>query len=60
MLHTVDLGILKYMMDFIQGFRKRQRQLDAIKEVWKKLTFYTGFLEAKKDTVRLYSGRGRG
>jgi len=33
MLHTVHLGIFKHMMDWIQGFLKKYRLLDAFDKV---------------------------
>ena len=48
MVHTVYVGLLKHMMNWIQGFLKKHGQLEAFDEVWKALSPYPGFLVHKK------------
>ena len=48
MLHTVYLGLLKHMMDWIQAFLKKHGRLQAFDDVWKALPPYPGFLVPKK------------
>jgi len=48
MLHTVSLGLFKHMVDWIQGFLKKHRRLEAFDKVWNALPPYPGFLVPKK------------
>jgi len=48
MLHTVYAGLFKYMMDWIQVFRKKHVRLQAFDDVWKALPPYPQFLVPKK------------
>jgi len=47
-LHTIDLGLFKHMMDWIEAFLKKHGRLQAFDEVWKPLPPYPGFLVPKK------------
>ena len=48
LLHTVYLGLFKYLMEWISGFLKKYGRLQAIDDTWKALRSYPGFFEAKK------------
>jgi len=47
-LYTIYLVLFKHMMDWIEGFLKKHRRLQAFDEVWKALPPYPGFLVPKK------------
>jgi len=59
MLHTFYLGIFKHMMDWIQGFLKKQVRLDAFDKVWKTLLSYPGFLVPKTGYREATQWQGR-
>ena len=42
-LHNVLLGVLKHLMDWIQGFLEYNEQINAFDYVWHYLTPYPGF-----------------
>jgi len=46
-LHTIYLGLLKHMMDWIEAFLKKHGRLQAFDEVWKALPTYPGSLVPK-------------
>jgi len=48
MPHTVYLGLLKHMIDWIQAFLKKHGRLQAFDAVWTALTPYPGHLVPKK------------
>ena len=47
-LHTIYLGLFKHMMDWIQGFLKKNSHQQAFKNAWKALPTYPGFLGSTK------------
>jgi len=47
-LHTIYLGLFKYMMDWIEAFVTKHGRLQAFDEHWKALPPYPGFLVPKK------------
>ena len=59
MLHTVYLGLIKHMMDSMQGFRKENGHLQAIDDVWKALLPYPGFLMPKKAYCEVAQWQGK-
>jgi len=48
MLHTIYLGVFKYMMDWIEGFLKNHGGLQTFDNIWKALPPDPGFLVPKK------------
>ena len=48
LLHTIYLGLFKYMMDWIQGFLKKHSRQQAFDNAWKALPPYPGFFALKK------------
>jgi len=48
MLHTIYLGLFKHMMDWIQGYLKKQARQQAFDDAWKALPPYPGFFVPKK------------
>jgi len=47
MLHTTHLRLFQHKMDWIEGFLKKHRQLQAFHDVWKALPPYSGFVVPK-------------
>jgi hypothetical protein len=48
MLHAINPGLLKHMMDWIQGFLKKHARQQAFDDAWKALPPYPGFFVPKK------------
>jgi len=48
MLHTIHLGLLKHMMDWIQVFLIKHGRQQAFDDAWKGLPRYPGFFVPKK------------
>jgi len=48
LLHTVDLGLFKQLMDWLLGFLKKHAWLQAFDDTWKALPAYPGFFVPKK------------
>ena len=58
-LHTVYLGLVKHMMEWIQAFLKKHGRLQAFDNVWKALPLYPGFLEPKKAYCKVAQWQGK-
>ena len=48
LLHTIYLGLVKHMMDWIQGFLKKHSRQQAFDDAWKALPPYPGLCTPKK------------
>ena len=48
LLHTVYLGLIKHLMDWISGFLKKHARLQPFDDTWKALPPYQGFFVPKK------------
>jgi hypothetical protein len=48
LLHTVYLGILKHLMEWVQDFLKKHDRLNSFDEVWSAMGSYPGFTVPKK------------
>ena len=48
LLHNIYLGLFKHMMEWVEGFVKKQKRQQALDDVWKTLPPYPGFSVLKK------------
>jgi len=59
MRQTIDLGLLKHMMDWIQGVLKKHARQQAFDEGWKLCPLTVDSVSPKGPTGRLRSGKGK-
>ena len=48
LLHTIYLGILKHLMEWVQDFLKKHNRLESFDEAWSSMGAYPGFMVPKK------------
>ena len=48
LLHTIYLGMLKHLMEWIQDFLKKHNRLDNFDQAWSSMGSYPGFTVSKK------------
>jgi len=59
LLHTVDLGLFKHLIDWIEGFHKKHTRLQAFEDTWKVLQPYPGFFGPKKPYHKVTQWQGK-
>jgi len=43
MLHTINLGMLKHLMDWVMSFLEQHSRIDKLSQLWVKMPPYPGF-----------------
>ena len=59
LLHTVYLGILKHLMEWVQDFLKKHDRLDSFDEAWSSMGAYPGFTVPKKAYRQVSQWQGK-
>jgi len=59
LLHTVYLGILKHLMEWVQDFLKKYNRLDIFDEVWSSMGAYPGFTVPNKAYRQVSQWQGK-
>ncbi|KAF8430740.1 hypothetical protein BGX38DRAFT_1083510, partial [Terfezia claveryi] len=57
-LHNIHLGVLKNLMEWIQGFLEKHKRLAVFDEIWSRLPPYPGFTPPRKQyrQITMWSG----
>src|SRR5258706_2335323 len=59
MLHTIHLGIMKHLMEWLQDFLKLHGQLNVFDQIWMQLPPYPGFTQPKKSYRSVTQWQGK-
>jgi len=59
LLHTIYLGILKHLMEWVQDFLKKHNRLDSFDEAWSSMGAYPGFTIPKKAYWQVSQWQGK-
>lgn len=61
LLHNMQIGLLKYIMDWIEDFLLHYKRLDEFDKAWKSSTHYPGFMRPSKKyrEVSQWTGKER-
>ena len=59
LLHTIYLGILKHLMEWVQDFLKKHDRLDYFDEAWSTMGAYPGFTVPKKAYRQVSQWQGK-
>jgi hypothetical protein len=59
LLHTVYLGILKHLMEWVQDFLKKHDRLDDFDKAWSSMGAYPGFTVPKKAYRQVSQWQGK-
>jgi hypothetical protein len=58
-LHTIDLGILKHMMDLEIPFFEHYNQMDQFKQIWHQMSPYLGCTPLTKPNTAVTQWQGK-
>ena len=59
LLHTIYLGILKHLMEWVQEFLRKHHRLEGFDEVWASMGAYPGFTVPKKAYRQVSQWQGK-
>ena len=59
LLHTIYLGILKHLMEWVQDFLKKHDRLDSFDQAWGSMGAYPGFTVPKKAYRQVSQWQGK-
>jgi hypothetical protein len=59
LLHTIYLGILKHLMEWVQDFLKKHNRLNNFDEAWSSMGAYPGFTVPKKAYRQVSQWQGK-
>ncbi|KAF8415753.1 hypothetical protein BGX38DRAFT_1110016 [Terfezia claveryi] len=57
-LHNILLGVLKYLMEWIEGFLWKYKRLEAFDKIWENIPPYSGYRQPQKRywQITMWSG----
>jgi len=58
-LHNIYLGLFKHMIEWVEGFLKKDKQQQVFNDAWKEIPHYAGFLVAKKAYRQMTQWQGK-
>jgi len=58
LLHNIYLGLFKHMMEWVEGFLKKQKWQQALDNAWKAIPPYPGFSVPKKTYCKITQWQG--
>jgi len=58
-LHTVYLGMLKYLMDWVMSFPEQHSRIDKINQLWAMMRPYPGFARFNKPYSQVMQWSGK-
>ena len=59
LLHNIDLGLIKDMMEWVEGFLKKQKWLQAFDDVWTEIPLYLAFCVPKSAYCEVTQWQGK-